>query len=171
MDELHRDHPEDFKQKTKIKLFFVADHIRSGHNIGSLFRIADAFGMSGVLICGYKIDLQHPEVKKTALGAQNTVGWKYFKDPMECIEYLKIEKIKIIGVEQTNQSQTLDALVIDSEESYALILGNEIDGISEEILEKIDLFVEIPQYGTKHSLNVSVAAGIVAWEFMKKMKY
>ncbi|MEP7195613.1 MAG: TrmH family RNA methyltransferase [Saprospiraceae bacterium] len=170
LEDLNRDLPEVFKQKSKVSLFFVADHIRSGHNIGALFRIADAFSFSKIYICGYSFELNHPEVQKTALGATETITWEYYKDTLECILALKKEGVKIIGIEQTNQSIELQNFSISPNESYALILGNEVKGISNEILSTVDYFIEIPQHGTKHSLNVSVAAGIVAWEFIKKMK-
>ncbi|MEO6189491.1 MAG: TrmH family RNA methyltransferase, partial [Saprospiraceae bacterium] len=124
---------------------------------------------SKIYICGYNIDLNHPEVQKTALGSTDTVDWELFMDVRHCINQLKVQKVKIIGIEQTNQSIELQNFEIEAESYYALILGNEVKGISDEILPLIDAFIEIPQIGTKHSLNVSVAAGIVAWEFFKKL--
>ena len=170
LHELNRDLPEDYKTKPKINLFFVADHIRSGHNIGSLFRIADSFSFAKIYICGYKIDLYHSEVRKVALGAQETVEWEFFDSITDCIEYLRSQNIKIIGVEQTNKSTSLDKIELSRDTAYALVMGNEINGISQAALPLIDQFIEIPQWGTKHSLNVSVAAGIVAWEFVKQKK-
>ncbi len=170
MHELNRDLPENYKSKPKINLFFIADHIRSGHNIGSLFRIADAFSFSKIYICGYKIDLYHSEVRKVALGAQETVEWEFFESIYDCIVNLKLRNIKIIGVEQTNKSISLEKIEVLDDQAYALVMGNELEGLSQSILSLIDEFIEIPQYGTKHSLNVSVAAGIVAWEFVKQKK-
>lgn len=169
--ELNRDKPEVFKSKPKVKLFFVADHIRSGHNIGALFRIADAFAFSKIYICGYPFQGNHPEVQKTALGATDTVDWEYHSDITDCLRQLKMNNIKIIGVEQTNKSKSLKHFIIEPEASYALIMGNEVKGLDESILSLVDYFVEIPQLGTKHSINVSVAAGIVAWEFFKIMAF
>lgn len=167
--ELKREKPEDFKTKPKLKLFFIADHIRSGHNIGALFRIADAFAFSKIYICGYPFEAHHPEVQKTALGATDTVQWEYFPDTFSCIQALKNLEISIIGVEQTNHSIPLEQFNVQPDAAYALVLGNEVKGLSDNILTLVNQFVEIPQIGTKHSINVSVAAGIVAWEFYKSM--
>lgn len=169
--ELNREQPDEFIKKPKISVFLVADHIRSGHNLGSLFRIADAFAFSKIYICGYEIDIHHTEIRKSAIGAEKTVSWEYFKNTQLCLEKLRNENVTILGLEQTNRSIPLQELIIDPKQTYALVLGNEIDGISEAALPWINQFVEIPQWGTKHSLNVSVAAGIFSWELVKKLKF
>ncbi len=171
MSQLKRDDPDDYRKKPKIGLFFVADHIRSGHNIGALFRIADAFNFQKVHVCGFSIQINQPEIQKTALGSTETVDWQYWRDVEECLIHLKNNNIKIIGIEQTNRSIELQNFNIEPRLNYALVLGNEVKGISDSILNLCDEFIEIPQVGTKHSINVSVAAGIVAWEFFKKKNY
>ncbi|NOT37229.1 MAG: TrmH family RNA methyltransferase [Saprospiraceae bacterium] len=169
--ELHRDLPEEYKKKPKISVFFVTDHIRSGHNIGSLFRIADAFAISKIYICGYKVDVQHAEIKKSAIGSENTVEWEYFEDITLCLQELRSKGVVIMGLEQTTHSIPIQKMEIDSERPIALVFGNEVEGISDNAMKFIDDFIEIPQWGTKHSLNVSVAAGILSWEIVKRLKF
>ena len=169
LTELGRDTPEEYRLRPKVKLYFVADHIRSGHNIGALFRIADAFCFSGVHLCGYHFDPSNPEIQKTALGAQRTVPWQHWPNTPACLDWLKSQGVEPIGIEQTNRSIALQEMPVDKAKSYALVLGNEVRGISDEVLMLMDSFAVIPQFGTKHSINVSVVAGIAGWEFIRKM--
>ena len=169
LTELGRDTPEEYRLRPKVKLFFVADHIRSGHNIGALFRIADAFCFSGVHLCGYHFDPSNPEVHKTALSAQHSVPWQHWPNTPACLDWLKSQGVELIGIEQTNRSIALQEMPVDKAKSYALVLGNEVRGISDEVLMLMDSFAVIPQFGTKHSINVSVVAGIAGWEFIRKM--
>ena len=165
--ELHRLSIEDFHVKKKIPVLFCADHIRSGHNIGALFRIADAFAFEGILLSNYCVKPPHPEIEKTAIGATQTVSWQQIENLNQELTSLKAKGYQLIGIEQTDQSRSLETFNVDTANKYVLILGHEINGISQEILDILDHSIEIPQSGTKHSLNVSVAAGIVAWHFAR----
>jgi len=167
LQELHRLNTEDFRNKEKISILFCADHIRSGHNIGSLFRIADAFAMEGILLSNYCVKPPHPEIEKTALGATQTVNWQHLENLIEELQAYQQKGYKLVGVEQTDQSKSLAKFEVDKNQKYILVLGHEINGISQEVLNILDYCIEIPQFGTKHSLNVSVAAGIVAWHFVR----
>lgn len=168
LQELHRLDKQDFRKKTKNPILFCADQIRSGHNIGALFRIADSFAMEGILLSNYCVQPPHPEIEKTALGATQTVTWYHLENLPEKLIELKTKGYQLIGIEQTNQSQLLQSFKVNRDQKYILILGHEINGISQEILDITDFSIEIPQFGTKHSLNVSVVAGIVAWHFIKE---
>lgn len=168
LQELQRLSADEFRNKKKVPVLFCADHIRSGHNIGALFRIADAFAMEGILLSKYCVRPPHPEIEKTALGATQTVLWKQPEQLINELLELRDKGYQLIGIEQTDQSVSLNTYKVNPKASYILILGHEINGISQEILDILDHSVEIPQFGTKHSLNVSVAAGIVAWHFAKE---
>lgn len=168
LQELQRLSVDEFRSKEKVPVLFCADHIRSGHNIGALFRIADAFAMEGILLSRYCVKPPHPEIEKTALGATQTVPWKHLDILNDELLDFHNKGYQLIGVEQTDQSVSLNTFKVDPKASYILILGHEINGISQEVLDLLDHSVEIPQFGTKHSLNVSVAAGIVAWHFAKE---
>jgi len=165
LQQLNRLSIDEFKKSDKTPIILVADNIRSGQNIGSLFRTADSFGLQAVLLMGISPVPPNKEVLKTALGATESVDWQYVNNNSELFAYLKSNGYTIICVEQTRQSQSLASFVPDSTKKYALILGNEVDGVSDEIIKNADLCIEIPQVGTKHSLNVSVCAGIVTWHF------
>jgi 23S rRNA (guanosine2251-2'-O)-methyltransferase len=168
LHELHRISSNEFINKQKTPILFCADQIRSGHNIGSLFRIADAFAMEGIILSNYCVKPPHPEIEKTALGATQTVCWHQSENLVEELQKLKSEGFQLIGIEQTDESIPLNEFEVREYQKYILILGHEINGISQEVLNICDYSLEIPQFGTKHSLNVSVAAGIVAWNFAGK---
>lgn len=169
LEELGRIDVETFKKTEKIPLVIILDSVRSMHNVGAIFRTGDAFLIEKVVLCGITPQPPHREIHKAALGATESVDWVYEQDINVAIENLKKENFNIIGIEQTSDSQMISNFVIKSDEKYALILGNEVDGISDEALPNVDVFLEIPQLGTKHSLNVSVCGGIVIWEFAKNL--
>lgn len=167
--ELNRLTPETFKASRKIPLVVVLDHIRSLNNIGSVFRTSDAFRVESIYLCGITACPPHAEIHKTALGAEETVDWKYFKDTLEAVESLRKQGCIICAVEQAEGSMMLDKFLLDKQKKYAIILGNEVKGVQQCVVDNCDLCIEIPQYGTKHSLNVSVTAGIVIWNFFKQL--
>ena len=169
LEELGRIDVETFKQTEKIPLVVVLDNVRSMHNVGAVFRTADAFIVEKIILCGITPQPPHREIHKAALGATESVDWIYEKNISEALQNLKNENYKIIGIEQTSTSEIMTDFVINKEEKYALILGNEVDGLSDEALSEYDTFLEIPQLGTKHSLNVSVCGGIVMWEFFRNL--
>ena len=170
LEELGRINVETFKQTEKIPLVVVLDNVRSMHNVGAVFRTADAFIVNKIVLCGITPQPPHREIHKAALGATESVDWIYEKNISDALQNLKNENYKIIGIEQTSTSEIMTDYTINKEEKYALVLGNEVDGLSDEALPTYDTFLEIPQLGTKHSLNVSVCGGIVMWEFFKKLK-
>ena len=170
LEELGRIDVETFKQTEKIPLAVVLDNVRSMHNVGAVFRTADAFLVEKIILCGITPQPPHREIHKAALGATASVDWIYEKDISTALENLKRENFKILGIEQTTNSEIFTDFVIDKNDKYALVLGNEVDGLSDEALSLYDTFLEIPQLGTKHSLNVSVCGGIVMWEFFKSLK-
>lgn len=170
LEELNRIDVETFKKTEKIPLVIILDNIRSMHNVGATFRTADAFLIEKIILCGITPVPPHREIHKAALGATESVDWKHENDINTAISDLKSLGYEIVGVEQTTNSQLITDFTIDKEKKYALILGNEVEGISDEALPNIDVFLEIPQLGTKHSLNVSVCGGIVMWEFAKALK-
>lgn len=169
LEELGRIDVETFKKTSKIPLVVVLDNVRSMHNVGAVFRTADAFLVEKIVLCGITPQPPHREIHKAALGATESVDWIYENDINKAIDDLRKDNFNIIGIEQTSDSQLISDFDINREKKYAIILGNEVDGISDEALPNIDIFLEIPQLGTKHSLNVSVCGGIVIWEFAKNM--
>ena len=166
LHELGRLSDEEFKKKRKSDLVLVLDNIRSMHNVGSVFRTADAFLVREIMLCGITACPPHREIMKTAIGAQNTVDWTYFEETEIALKQLKEEGYAIIALEQTTHSKMIQNFVWP--EKAALILGNEVDGVSDASLALTDTAIEIPQLGTKHSLNVSVSAGMAIWEYAKK---
>ena len=170
MDELGRMSVADFKEAPKKPIVVVMDQIRSMHNVGAAFRTADAFLVEKIILCGITPQPPHREIHKAALGATESVDWSHETETNTAIADLKSNGYEIIGIEQTTGSQLITDFTIERSKKYALILGNEVEGISDEVLPNIDVFLEIPQLGTKHSLNVSVCAGIVMWEFAKALK-
>lgn len=170
LEELNRIDVETFKTVEKIPLIVVLDNIRSMHNVGATFRTADAFLVQKIILCGITPQPPHREIHKAALGATESVDWKYENDIITVINELKAGGFEVIGIEQTTNSKMITDFTIDQSKKYAVILGNEVEGISDEALPHIDSFIEIPQLGTKHSLNVSVCGGIVMWEFAKALK-
>jgi tRNA G18 (ribose-2'-O)-methylase SpoU len=168
--EMNRLTPEEFKAKQKIPLVVVLDNVRSMHNIGSVFRTCDAFLTGMVYICGISGTPPNPEIHKTALGAEDTVEWKYFTDTLDAVQELKKNGYTLVAIEQVHGSVMLTDFKSEHEKKYAVILGNEVKGVQQPVIDLCDLCVEIPQFGTKHSLNVSVTAGIIIWEFFRKLK-
>ena len=170
LEELGRIDVETFKKTEKIPLVVVLDNVRSMHNVGAVFRTADAFIVNKIVLCGITPQPPHREIHKAALGATESVDWIYEKNISDALQNLKNENYKIIGIEQTSTSVLMTDYTIGKSEKYALVLGNEVDGLTDEALPNYDTFLEIPQLGTKHSLNVSVCGGIVMWEFFKNLK-
>ena len=162
--ELNRISAEQFKEANKLPLVVVVDNVRSLHNIGSIFRTADAFRIECIYLCGITAVPPHPEMHKTALGAEYTVDWKYMKSAVDAVQQLKADGYEVYAVEQAEESIMLDAFTPNASHRYAVVLGNEVKGVQQEVIDCCDGCLEIPQYGTKHSLNVSVAAGIVLWQ-------
>ncbi len=160
---------EEFKASKKIPLIIVLDDVRSMYNVGSIFRTSDAFRAESIWLCGITARPPHPEIHKTALGAEESMAWRYFTSTNEAIETLKREGYTIYSIEQCEGSTLLQNLQIDKEQRYAVVLGNEVKGVKQEIVDMSDGCIEIPQFGTKHSLNVASTAGIVIWEFAKQM--
>jgi tRNA G18 (ribose-2'-O)-methylase SpoU len=167
--ELNRLTAEAFKDSKKIPLVVVLDHIRSLNNVGSVFRTSDAFRVEAVYLCGITACPPHPEIHKTALGAEDTVDWLYYKDTLEAVDKLKKEGYTLCVAEQAEGSIPLNKLVVEKGVKYAVIFGNEVKGVQQEVVDNCHLCIEIPQYGTKHSLNVSVSAGIVIWDLFKQL--
>ncbi len=167
--ELNRLTPEAFKESRKIPLVVVLDHVRSLNNVGSVFRTSDAFRVEAIYLCGITACPPHAEIHKTALGAEETVDWKYFNDTLEAVENLKQTGYTVCAIEQAEGSVLLDNLLLDKNKKYAVILGNEVKGVQQTVVDRCDMCIEIPQYGTKHSLNVSVTAGIVIWDFFQQL--
>lgn len=168
MEELNRLSVEDFKQVDKTPVIIVLDNIRSLHNIGSVFRTADAFRVEAVYLCGITAKPPHREIHKTALGATESVDWHYFNNTIEAIETLKKNQYKIFAIEQTDQSVLLQNFTFSK--NSAFIFGNEVDGVDDQILPLCDGSIEIPQVGTKHSLNISVCTGIIIWNMFTQWK-
>ena len=171
LEELGRISVEEFKASDKIPVVVVLDNIRSMHNIGSVFRTSDAFRIEKIYLCGITARPPHKEIRKTALGATESVNWEYVEDTIELISKLKKENYRMIAVEQTESSKSLVDFELKVDEKYAVIFGNEVDGVQQEVVNLSDYCIEIPQEGTKHSLNVSVCAGIVLWEFFKNYDF
>ena len=169
--ELERKSITDFKEAVKTPLIIILDDIRSLHNIGSVFRTADAFLIEKIYLCGITAIPPNKEIHKTALGATETVTWEYQKDILEVIENLKKESISVFAIEQVENAIFLQDFKMDKNKKYALIFGNEVYGVSQKAIELCDGTIEIPQLGSKHSLNISVSAGIVVWDLFQKMKY
>ena len=167
MEELNRKSVGEFKESEKMPIVVVLENVRSAYNVGSVFRTADAFLIEGIYICGYTAIPPHKEIKKTALGADETVHWKHFKTTAEAIIELKETGYKIFAVEQALDSIKLQALSCKPAEKIAVVLGNEVAGVEQLTIAQCDGCIEIPQLGMKHSLNVSVAAGIVLWELVR----
>ncbi|MFP5040023.1 RNA methyltransferase [Parasediminibacterium sp. JCM 36343] len=168
MDELGRMSVEEFKQSEKNKVIVVLDNIRSMHNVGSVFRTADAFLIEAICLCGYTPQPPHRDIHKTALGATETVDWLYYENTIDAITDLQERGYKIYAVEQAEGSISLEKFVWQPSHKIAVIMGNEVEGVASELLPYCDGCIEIPQLGTKHSLNISVAAGIVLWKLCEQ---
>lgn len=170
MDELNRLSTEEYRKAEKLPLVVVLDNIRSQNNTGSVFRSSDAFRVESIYLCGITAKPPHREIQKTALGATESVKWKYFEQARHAINELKENDYTIIVVEQADKSIPLQSFKPISGQKYALVFGNEVKGVQQEILVMADVCIEIPQMGTKHSLNVSVSAGIVIWTFFNGLQ-
>jgi len=160
---------EEFKEEKKTPLVVVLDNVRSLHNVGSVFRTADAFFVEAVYLCGITSTPPHAEIHKTALGAENTVDWKHYEDTHVALEELKMKGYTVFAIEQAVGSTMLSDLKLDKTKKYAVVLGNEVKGVQQTVVDACDGCIEIQQFGTKHSLNVSVTGGIIIWEFFKKL--
>lgn len=167
VEELCRIDVDTFKQAQKVPIVVVLDNVRSLHNVGSVFRTADAFRLEAIHLCGITATPPSAEIHKTALGAEDTVDWVYYKDTMESVQQLKAEGYEVLAVEQVEGSLKLGSFSVNPAKRYALVMGNEVKGVRQDVVDACHGAVEIPQYGVKHSLNVSVSAGIVMWEFAK----
>ena len=167
MDELGRKTIDEFKQAEKTPVIVVLDNIRSMHNVGSVFRTADGFLLEAVCLCGYTPQPPHRDINKTALGATESVDWIYFSTAIEAVIALKERGYKVFAVEQTEGSISLEKFLPMENDRLAVVFGNEVEGVQNNVLELVDGSIEIPQFGMKHSLNISVAAGIVLWELLK----
>jgi 23S rRNA (guanosine2251-2'-O)-methyltransferase len=168
MDELNRISVQAFKEIPKNKIVIVLDNIRSMHNVGSVFRTADSFLVEAICLCGYTPQPPHRDIQKTALGATESVDWLYFENTNDCIVDLQNRGYKMYCVEQAEQSFALQNFTWNSDEPVALVFGNEVDGVDQNIINQSNGCIEIPQSGTKHSLNISVAAGVVLWHFYQQ---
>jgi 23S rRNA (guanosine2251-2'-O)-methyltransferase len=167
--ELGRKTIDQFRKSEKLPVIIVLDNVRSQSNVGSVFRTADAFLVECIYLCGITAIPPHREIRKTALGATESVSWKYFKKTAEAIRKLKSLGYKIIGIEQAEGSIALGEFKTEKNTKYALVFGHEINGVEQEVLNDCDFAVEIPQFGTKHSFNIAVSAGIVLWEMNKNL--
>ena len=170
LEELNRISVPEFKSAEKFPVVVVLDNIRSAFNIGSIFRTADALAIESVYLCGITATPPHREIYKTALGASESVDWKYFQNTMDSISALKKNGFIILSLEQVEDSLMLDNFISTKDSKYAVVVGNEVDGVMQEVIESSDVCIEIPQYGTKHSYNVSVSAGIALWDIIGKIK-
>lgn len=168
--ELNRISAEEFKKANKLPLVVILDNVRSLHNIGSVFRTSDAFRVECIYLCGITATPPHPEMHKTALGAEFTVDWKYVNNAVEAVDNLRQEGYVVFSIEQAENSIMLEDMRLEQGKRYAVVLGNEVKGVQQEVIDHSDGCIEIPQYGTKHSLNVSVTAGIVIWDLFKQLK-
>lgn len=166
--EMGRITPQEYKNIDKNPIVVVLDHVRSLYNVGSVFRTADAMRLEGIFLCGITATPPNVEIHKTALGAEDTVPWKYFKNTEDAVEYLKKEGYIIMAVEQCEGSTMLYNFTPDNKNKYAVILGNEVKGVAQNIIDMADGCLEIPQFGTKHSMNVSVTAGMIIWDMIQK---
>ena len=167
IEELNRISLEEFQSAEKIPLVVVLDNVRSQHNIGSVFRTGDAFRVQEIILCGITATPPNAEIHKTALGAEDSMAWRYFAETLQAIEELQANGYIVFSIEQTENSLSLETLQLDKNKKYAVVFGHEVHGVQQKVIDLSDGCIEIPQYGTKHSLNVSVTAGIVIWDFFK----
>ena len=168
--ELNRLTIKEFKSAKKIPVIIILDNVRSLHNIGSVFRTSDAFLVQSIYLCGITATPPHKDIHKTALGASESVDWRYFKKTMDAVHKLEHEGYKIIATEQTDESIPLQKLKLKQGLKYAFVFGHEVKGIDQEVIDHCAKSIEIPQFGTKHSLNISVSTGIVLWEVVQQLK-
>lgn len=169
-NELNRQSVSEFRNSDKTPLLVILDNIRSLNNIGSVFRTCDAFAVEKVFLCGITAKPPHNDINKTALGATDSVNWEYVEDILTLINRLKADGIKVAAIEQAENSLALQDFEVDTNQKYALVFGNEVKGVQQSVVDVSDYCVEIPQLGTKHSLNISVSCGVVLWDLFKKMR-
>lgn len=168
-EELNRISTEEFKQAAKLPVVIILDNIRSQNNVGSVFRTSDAFRIEKIYLCGITSTPENREVHKTALGAEDAVEWEYVKETRDIVDRLKAEGYRIFSVEQAENTLSLEDLSIDLDGKYALVFGNEVKGVQQDIIDRSHACVEIPQFGTKHSFNISVTVGIVLWQIVRPL--
>lgn len=168
LDELNRVSVADFKNQQKLPIVLVLDEVRSLHNVGSIFRTADGFALEAMVLCGITAQPPHREIEKTALGATQSVDWSYFPSTVAAVLELKAKGYTVLALEQASESTLLTDFTPTTDTKYAIILGNEVNGVNDEVMKLVDGCLEIPQFGTKHSFNVVVSAGIVLWDFFAK---
>jgi tRNA G18 (ribose-2'-O)-methylase SpoU len=168
LDELNRLSVEAFKQAEKFPLVVVLDNLRSLNNVGSFFRTADAFRIQKLYLCGYTPAPPHREITRSALGAELSVAWEKKEDTLLVIKDLQAQGYEVWAVEQAQESQLLHQFQVGKNKSYALVFGNEVEGVADDVMQQVNGAIEIPQFGTKHSFNVAISAGIVLWEFISK---
>lgn len=168
--ELERLSIEEFKESNKTPLIVILDNIRSLNNIGSVFRTCDAFLIEKIYLCGITAKPPHKDIHKTALGSTETVIWEYTEDTLSLVEKLKADGVKVISIEQAENATMLNEFKPESNTTYAIVFGNEVKGVQQNVVDASDLVIEIPQYGTKHSLNISVSVGVVMWDVFSKLK-
>ncbi|MBQ2364132.1 MAG: RNA methyltransferase [Alistipes sp.] len=167
-EELGRPTLEEYAACAKLPVVVVLDNVRSAQNVGSFFRTADAFGIERIALCGISATPPNREIHKTALGSEMSVAWSYHPTTMECVEQLRAEGYCIVAIEQIEGATMLDSFAVEVDTKYAIIFGNEVEGVDQAVADVVDGAIEIPQVGTKHSLNVSVSAGVVMWEFFRQ---
>lgn len=168
--ELNRPSAEEFAQMSRIPVVVVLDNVRSAQNVGAFFRTGDAFAIERVALCGITATPPSKDIHKSALGAEMTVAWSHYPSTVECVKDLKAEGYRLLAVEQVEGAVMLDELQVDADSKYALVFGNEVMGVEQQVVDLCDGAIEIPQLGTKHSLNVSVAGGVVLWPFFVELK-
>ena len=169
LDELNRASVAEFKTAGKLPVTLVLDNVRSMHNVGSVFRTSDGFAVEHICLCGITAQPPHREIEKTALGATQSVSWSYHTDVVQAVLELREQGYNLLAVEQAENSTMLNEFNVVKGEKYALVFGNELNGVSEEVMNNLDYCIEIPQFGTKHSFNIVISAGIVLWDFFSKM--
>lgn len=169
LDELNRASVSEFKAQEKLPVVVVLDNVRSMHNVGSIFRTCDGFAVEKMCLCGITSQPPHREIEKTALGATQSISWNYYADPLQAVNELRKAGYIIIAIEQAEKSIMLNEFEAEPGKKYALIFGNEVNGVSDEVMKNIDACIEIPQFGTKHSFNIVVSAGIVLWDLFLKI--
>ncbi len=167
-EELNRLSADEFKKAEKTPVILVLDDVRSAMNVGSAFRTSDAFRIAKICLCGITATPPHREINKTALGAQDTVEWEYFETIDQCVLQLKQSDWHIVAVEQADESTSLLDFVIETNRNYAFVFGNEVFGVNDQVIQSADAVLEIPQFGSKHSLNISVTIGVILWDFLSK---
>lgn len=168
--ELNRIDVDGYKNAEKTPIIVILDNIRSLNNIGSVFRTSDAFAIEKIYLCGITAQPPHKDIHKTALGATESVDWEHVEDTLELIKKLKIEGVKVASIEQADNATMLQDFKIEPNQKYAIVFGNEVKGVQQEVVSTSDYCVEIPQFGTKHSLNISVSCGVVLWDLFKMMR-